>query len=157
MSRLPTPAGPPRTGRAWIDGASRGNPGAAGFGVLFEGAAGEREEIAGFLGRTTNNVAEYVALAAALTRGRQAGLTHLEVHSDSELVVKQMAGAYRVKAAHLVPLFLKLMELRRAIPHCVIRHVPREENRQADRLANLAIDERRPLPGWLELEVPVEG
>lgn len=136
--------------RGWIDGAARGNPGDAGFGVLLE-RDGEREEIVGFLGRTTNNVAEYVALLAALTRARELGLERLTLHCDSELVVRQLTGAYKVKAPHLVPLFLKVLTLRRAIPHFAIRHVPRSQNKEADRLANRAIDERAPVPAWLEL------
>ncbi len=138
-------------GRAWIDGASRGNPGEAGFGVVFE-TDGGRQEIAGFLGRTTNNVAEYAALVAALGHAARSGCRELEVASDSELLVRQMTGAYRVKAAHLVPIFLRVMELRRGLARFTIRHVPREENREADALANRAVDERLPPPGWLELE-----
>jgi ribonuclease HI len=137
--------------RAWIDGASRGNPGEAGFGVVFE-VDGGRQEIAGFLGRTTNNVAEYAALVAALAHATRSGCRELEVASDSELLVRQMTGAYRVKAAHLVPIFLRVLELRRQLARFRIRHVPREENREADALANRAVDERLPLPVWLELE-----
>lgn len=138
---------------AWIDGASRGNPGEAGFGVLFD-AGGDRREISGFLGRTTNNVAEYAALIAALTFARMQGLTRLTLFSDSQLLVRQLTGAYRVKAPHLVPIFLKVLQLRREIPHFEIHYVPRQENREADRLANQAIDQRLAPPGWLELELP---
>jgi ribonuclease HI len=138
--------------RAWIDGASRGNPGEAGFGVLFESDGGE-EEILGYIGRATNNVAEYAGLLAALTRAAEAGLPRLAVVSDSELLVRQMEGAYRVKAPHLVPYFLRALKLRRAIPQFSIRHVRRGENSRADGLANRAIDERSPLPVWLELPV----
>ena len=137
-------------GRAWIDGASRGNPGDAGFGVLFEAEGGE-EEILGYLGRTTNNVAEYAGLLAALARGSRAGLDRLTVLSDSELLVRQMEGSYRVKAPHLVPYFLAALKLRRSISRFSIRHVRRGENSRADGLANRAIDERAPLPAWLDL------
>ncbi|MGH9464635.1 MAG: ribonuclease HI family protein [Thermoanaerobaculia bacterium] len=137
--------------RAWIDGASRGNPGEAGFGVVFE-VDGHRQEIAGFLGRTTNNVAEYAALVAALQHAARSGCRELEVRSDSELLVRQTTGTYRVKAAHLVPIVLKVNELRRLLRRFSIEHVPREENREADALANRAVDERLPLPSWLELE-----
>lgn len=137
-------------GRAWIDGGSRGNPGPAGFGVLFE-TDGGREEIVGFLGKTTNNVAEYAGLIAALTRARDAGLQQLEIRSDSELLVRQISGVYKVKAPHLVPLFLQAIKLRQAFPRFKIRHVPREENSLADGLANRAIDERSTLPPWLQL------
>ncbi len=139
--------------RAWIDGASRGNPGEAGFGVHFE-SGGEVHEITGFLGRTTNNVAEYAALVAALTFARRRKVKRLTLYSDSQLLVRQLEGAYRVKAAHLVPIFLKVMSLRRQIPEVRIRHVRREQNKDADRLANLAIDGRAAPPDWLELELP---
>ncbi len=137
--------------RAWIDGASRGNPGEAGFGVVFE-ADGARQEIAGFLGRTTNNVAEYAALIAALTHAERSGCRRLDLYSDSELLVRQVAGSYRVKAPHLVPLFLKVISLRRRLERCAVHHVRREGNREADALANRAIDQRLPAPDWLELE-----
>lgn len=139
---------------AWIDGASRGNPGDAGFGVHAR-LGDEVEDIIGFLGRTTNNVAEYAALVAALGHARRRGVSKLRLFSDSQLLVRQITGAYRVKAAHLVPIFLKVMALRRQIPDFEIRHVRREENRDADRLANQAIDQRTPPPAWLELELPV--
>jgi len=139
------------TARAWIDGAARGNPGDAGFGVHLE-RDGVTEEIVGFLGRTTNNVAEYAALLAVLTYARRAGIVDLHVHSDSQLLVRQLEGQYRVKAPHLVPMFLKVLELRRAIPRLKVSHVRREQNKDADRLANRAIDERAPVPDWLELE-----
>ena len=137
--------------RAWIDGAARGNPGEAGFGVHLERDDGT-EEICGFLGRTTNNVAEYAALVAALTWASEHGIEEMEVHSDSQLLVRQFEGQYRVKAPHLVPMFLRVVQLGRRIPELKVRHVPREENQDADRLANKAIDERVPLPDWLELE-----
>jgi ribonuclease HI len=137
-----------RRARAWFDGGARGNPGDAAFGVVVE-HAGSTAEIGGFLGRTTNNVAEYTGLLAALSWAQREGIQELELFSDSELVVKQVAGAYKVKAAHLVPLFLKVLALRRAIPRCTLRHVPRAENARADRLVNRAIDERLPVPEWL--------
>lgn len=139
-----------RGGRAWIDGGARGNPGPAGFGVLLETADGP-EEIVGYLGKTTNNVAEYAGLIAALTRAERQGLERLEVFSDSELLVRQINGQYKVKAPHLVPLFLRALKLRRSFPRFALRHVPRGENSHADGLANRAIDSQAPLPEWLEL------
>lgn len=136
---------------AWIDGASRGNPGDAGFGVLFE-LGEDTYEITGFLGRTTNNVAEYTALLAALTFAQEHDVQEVTVHSDSELLVRQLNGIYRVKAQHLIPLFLEVVRLKRGLGRVQIKHVPREENREADRLANRAIDERAPLPVWFELD-----
>jgi ribonuclease HI len=143
------------TATAWIDGASRGNPGEAGFGVLFD--LGETtHEINGFLGRTTNNVAEYTALLAALTFAGQQGVRKLHLYSDSELLVRQLNGAYRVKARHLIPLFLQVVQLKRELDDFHLEHIPREENREADRLANRAIDERTPLPVWFEFRRDTE-
>ena len=139
--------------RAWIDGASRGNPGEAGFGVLLE-TDRVPEEIVGYLGKATNNVAEYAALIAVLKLAADRGVKKLVVYSDSQLLVRQVNGAYRVKAPHLVPIFLQALKLRQTIPDFTIEHVAREENKEADRLANQAIDLQAELPSWLELEVP---
>ena len=139
-----------KTGRAWIDGAARGNPGDAGFGVHME-AGPETEILCGFLGRATNNVAEYAGLIAALALAHRLGIENLTIFSDSQLLVRQMLGQYRVKAAHLKPLFLHASKLRRQIPKVEIRHVGRDDNSLADGLANRAIDERSPLPEWMEL------
>lgn len=142
-----TSAGP----RAWIDGGARGNPGEAGFGALIELQPGTTDwvEIAGYLGRSTNNVAEYVGLLAALTWAAEQGLRNLHVHSDSLLLVRQLEGAYKVKAVHLQPLHRRAIELRRRLPGLKVTHVRREFNKRADALANRAIDERIPLPDWL--------
>jgi ribonuclease HI len=135
---------------AWVDGAARGNPGPAGFGALLQSAdAGADIELAGFLGAATNNVAEYAGLLAALHAASEQKAERLTVHSDSLLLVRQLEGRYRVKAPHLQPLHARATALRRAIPRFAILHVPREENRRADALANLAIDERRAAPPWL--------
>lgn len=145
---------PPAAGsaRAWIDGASRGNPGEAGFGVLIE-TNRDREEVMGYLGSTTNNVAEYAALIAVLTLAADRGVQKLVVYSDSQLLVRQITGAYRVKAPHLKPIFLQALKLRQTIPQFTIEHVARQENREADRLANQAIDLKASVPAWLELEI----
>jgi ribonuclease HI len=123
-----------------VDGGSRGNPGPAGSGVVLEVAGGPREEHTLFLGRTTNNVAEYAGLLAALERAHVLGVRELEVRSDSELLVKQLNGAYRVRAPHLQPLWLRAVSLMDLLARCRIVHIPREQNSAADRLANLAID-----------------
>jgi ribonuclease HI len=138
---------------AWIDGASRGNPGEAGFGVLVK-CNGDQHELTGFLGRTTNNVAEYAGLIAALGWAREHGVDELVLYSDSQLLVNQFSGAYKVKAAHLVPIFLQVVKLRRGIRHVEAHHVPRAQNNLADSLANRAVDERAPLPDWMVLELP---
>lgn len=126
----------------WIDGGSRGNPGPAGCGIVIELSDGRRETHTLFLGTTTNNVAEYAALLALLERAAALGVTRLEAHSDSELLVKQLKGEYRVKASHLQPLWLRTAELRRGFTRFAISHVRRAANAEADRLANRAMDER---------------
>jgi ribonuclease HI len=145
-----------KSARAWFDGAARGNPGDAGFGLVVE-ADEAVEEIAGFLGRATNNVAEYTGLLAALAWARLHGVEELALFGDSELVVRQLQGTYKVKAPHLRPLFLRALALRRGIPRLRIEHVPRAENRRADLLSNRAIDERLPVPDWLAAVLPAGG
>ena len=108
----------------------------------------------GYLGRTTNNMAEYAALIAVLTLAADRGVQKLVVYSDSQLLVRQITGAYRVKAPHLKPIFLQALKLRQTIPQFTIEHVARQENREADRLANQAIDLKASVPAWLELEIP---
>ncbi len=131
----------PSAAAAAIDGGSRGNPGEAGCGVVLE-LADRREEHCLYLGTATNNVAEYAALLAALERARALGVERLEVRSDSQLVVEQMKGAYKVKAAHLKPLWLQARTLAAGFRRFAIVHVAREANRAADALANRAMDER---------------
>lgn len=131
-----------RTAVAAVDGGSRGNPGEAGCGVVLTLSDGTREEHAVYLGRATNNVAEYAGLLVALERALALGVEELRVHADSELLVKQLRGEYRVKAPHLQPLFARARELSARLARCTIRHVRREANREADRLANQAMDTR---------------
>lgn len=126
---------------AAVDGGSRGNPGEAGCGIVLE-LRGRQERHTVYLGTATNNVAEYAALLAALERARALGVESLDVRSDSQLVVEQMNGGYRVKAAHLKPLWLRARLLAGEFRRFAIRHVAREKNRAADELANRAIDER---------------
>ncbi|HYU26039.1 MAG TPA: ribonuclease HI family protein [Thermoanaerobaculia bacterium] len=125
---------------AFVDGASRGNPGPAGFGVFMSTDAGEIIELCGFLGTTTNNVAEYAGLIEALLTARQEGATEVEVISDSLLLVNQMLGKYRVKHPNLIPLYNKAVRLTREFRRFSIRHTLRAGNKEADRLANLAVD-----------------
>jgi ribonuclease HI len=126
---------------AYCDGGSRGNPGPAGFGVYIQDSAGRvLAELSQYLGKQTNNFAEYSALLAALEFAIAQGHRSLRVISDSELMVKQMKGQYRVNSPELRPLY---EEARRRVPqleHFQIQHVLREKNRHADRLANLAMD-----------------
>lgn len=125
----------------YTDGAARGNPGPAGAGVRIEGPDGAAlAEIAEYLGETTNNVAEYRALLLGLERARVLGASQIEVRSDSELLVRQMTGAYRVRNEGLRPLVARAHALADAFASVAYVHVRRESNRAADRLANLAIE-----------------
>jgi ribonuclease HI len=129
--------------RIHVDGASRGNPGEAGFGVHVSAPDGRTvAELYGHLGRATNNVAEYQGLLHALRWALARGAGTVEIFSDSELLVRQMAGRYRVKNPGLQPLYREASELMARLDRVRIRHVPREENREADALANRALDER---------------
>jgi ribonuclease HI len=125
---------------AFIDGAARGNPGPAGYGVHMTTGSGEIIEICGYLGRATNNVAEYAGLLEALETAREEGAAEVEVVSDSELLVKQMLGIYRVKHPNLIPMYKKAKELSLHFSRFSIRHTLRAGNKEADRLANLAVD-----------------
>lgn len=128
----------------YVDGGARGNPGPAGAGVVILTATGEPvHEAAYFLGSQTNNFAEYVALIRALERAARTGPKSITIHSDSELLVRQITGDYQVKAANLRPLFEQVQVLLLKVPRWQIRHVRREQNRRADELANLAMDEKR--------------
>ncbi len=127
---------------AYIDGGSRGNPGPAGYGVRIEDEQATLvEELRGALGVATNNVAEYNGLLAALTWAVDHTVTSLEVRSDSELLVKQMLGVYRVKNPGLQALHRKARLLAARVGRVRFQHVRRELNKEADRLANLAMDE----------------
>ncbi len=127
---------------AYIDGGARGNPGPAGYGVRIEDAAGQvLAELHGGLGIATNNVAEYNGLLAALRYAAERGERDVHIRADSELLVKQMRGEYRVKHAGLKPLFLEACALVRRIGQVSFTHVPRAENKEADRLSNLGMDE----------------
>lgn len=137
-----TAASPTGVTRVHIDGASRGNPGPAGIGVLFVGEDGAVvERIHRGIGIATNNVAEYSALLAALEHARAIGMTDLEIYSDSELLVRQLQGRYQVKHLSLRPLHTAARELIAGLNRFAIHHVPRELNREADALANRGIDE----------------
>jgi ribonuclease HI len=140
-------ASPPLPGPAEIlihaDGASRGNPGEAGAGVVIADGQGKTlKEWKSYLGMATNNVAEYRAVLLALEKASALGVKSVIINMDSELVVRQLLGEYKVREAHLKPLHQKALELLRAFPQYRLRHVPREENRRADQLANEAIDQK---------------
>lgn len=156
---------------AHIDGGARGNPGPAGYGVYVEEEgrrAGDRKPIAqlhGYLGIATNNTAEYAALLALLEYAVAARPKALRILSDSELLTRQMEGTYRVKDPKLRVLHAAARRLVAALPHVSLQHIPREENREADALANLAMDRQessgslpsalRSLPrGAIQAELP---
>ncbi len=129
--------------RLHVDGASRGNPGEAGFGVHVTAPDGsEVAGLFGYLGKATNNVAEYQALLHGLRFALARGASSVEVFSDSELLVRQLEGRYRVKNAGLVPLHREAQGLLARFAKARVAHVPREKNRDADALANRALDER---------------
>lgn len=127
-----------------VDGGARGNPGPAGAGVVIQSDDGNLiHEGAYFLGQQTNNAAEYHALIRALQRVTRCGEPTVTVRSDSELLVRQIIGEYRVKSGNLAQLFHQVQLLLLRIPCWRIQHIPREENSRADELANLAIDQQR--------------
>lgn len=127
--------------RAAFDGGSRGNPGTAAWGVAILDDAGRYlEGHAGTLGHATNNVAEYHGLLEALRLAIERRADDVEILADSELIVRQIEGRYKVRKAHLKPLWAEATRLIRRIERFRIAHVPRKENREADRLVNLALD-----------------
>jgi ribonuclease HI len=126
---------------AHIDGGARGNPGPAGYGVVIEDEIGRPvAELSEFLGRQTNNYAEYSGLLAALTYATKHGFKALKVFSDSELMVKQIKGQYKVNHPALKDLHTKAIRMIDGLEAFEINHVLREKNRDADRLANRAMD-----------------
>ena len=127
--------------RLWTDGGSRGNPGPAAYAFVLEAEDGTVLEARGeAIGVATNNVAEYAALVAGLGQALEHGVTELDVRSDSELMVKQMRGEYRVKNKDLQALFLDASQSAGRIGGVSFTHVRREHNELADRLVNEALD-----------------
>ena len=128
--------------RANIDGGSRGNPGPAAYGIVIRDGRGEIvTKLKKYIGRMTNNVAEYYGLIAAMDYAQSHGIRALRVESDSELLVKQMRGQYKVKSEDLRPLFERAQKMSKAFDSFRIEHIYREQNREADALANEALDE----------------
>ena len=123
------------------DGGSRGNPGNPAIGVVVDG-----REYGEYIGKTTNNVAEYKAVifalkkAKALLGSKKAAETEVEIRADSELLVKQMNGEYKIKNEELQPLFFEIWNSKQDFKSVAFKHVPREENKDADRLVNQALD-----------------
>jgi len=128
--------------RVNIDGGSRGNPGPAAYGVLIRDPRGQVvAKLKKYIGRMTNNVAEYYGLISALDYAQTHGIRALRVESDSELLVKQMRGLYKVKSGDLQPLFERAKKMSQGFESFRIEHVYREQNREADALANEVLDE----------------
>lgn len=125
----------------YIDGASRGNPGDAGIGILIKEPGGKTREITKFLGTRTNNQAEYTALIEALESAKELNTHPIRIFTDSLLVANQVNGLWKVKHAEIIPLNKKAKSLFTSFEDITIRHIPREKNSEADRLANQAIDE----------------
>ena len=138
------PAHPTDACVANVDGASRNNPGPASYGVVIRRADGAPlKSLTKYIGVKTNNEAEYFGLIAALDFAVAHGISKLRVRSDSELLVRQMQGHYKVKSAALRPLHEQARKLAAGLAYFSIEHVPREQNREADRLANAALDAPR--------------
>lgn len=129
--------------KIYTDGAARGNPGEAGAGVvILDGKDEVIGELSRYLGVTTNNVAEYQGAILGFTAALELKARSVELYSDSELLVRQLLGQYKVKSPGLVPLHRRVVELMGKFAGVRITHIPREQNRRADQLANLGIDER---------------
>ena len=125
----------------FTDGAAEPNPGPAAIGAIIKDKQGKLiDRISRYIGIATNNQAEYKAIITALEKAIKLGATHVEVNSDSELVVRQINGRYRVKNAALRPLYQQVKQLQGLLEGFTITHIPREENTEADNLANAALD-----------------
>jgi len=129
----------------YTDGAARGNPGPAGLGAILRDAetGAVLAELARFLGVRTNNYAEWTAVEDALREALALGASQVDLRMDSELVARQISGRYRVKHPDLKPIHARVMEMLGQLGGYTVGHVPRELNKDADRLSNVAIDERR--------------
>ena len=129
---------------AYIDGGSRGNPGPAAAGFTLADSCGTKLQAKGFfLGKATNNVAEYTSFLKALEAAKQIDVEQLTVFSDSQLLVRQINGQYKVKSELIRPLYQEAVKLLRGFKSWQVRHIPREQNKEADKLVNQALDFRR--------------
>lgn len=124
-----------------VDGAARGNPGPAAIGAVIKDERGRLiTQISRCLGITTNNQAEYRAIITALEEALKLGATQVALYSDSELAVRQISGQYRVKNTALKPLYQQVKQLQNSLAGFTIAYIPREQNREADKLTNMALD-----------------
>lgn len=125
----------------YTDGASRGNPGPSGIGVVILDARKKKlKELSKYIGETTNNIAEYNALICALEEASALAADEVVIYMDSELMARQLSGEYRVKSDEIKPLFEKALGMLKNIGSFEIRHIEREKNKDADKLANKAIN-----------------
>jgi ribonuclease HI len=140
-----SPGASPRRILIYTDGAARGNPGPAGLGAILRDAetGAVLVELARFLGVRTNNYAEWTAVEEALREALALGASQVDLRMDSELVARQISGRYRVKHPDLKPIHARVMAMLGQLKGYTVGHVPRELNKDADRLSNVAIDERR--------------
>jgi ribonuclease HI len=128
----------------YVDGASRGNPGEASYGFAIMNSDLEVIYQEGeYIGQTTNNVAEYTALLRALEYAQAHEIANVEIRADSQLLVRQLLGEYKVKSSNLEPLYESCRALLKQFRWVEIKHVPREQNKIADKLANQALDRRK--------------
>ncbi len=143
QGHLPLGGGSGTSALLYTDGASRGNPGASGWGATLIDAAsgGVIAEACGPLPDTTNNVAEYTAIIEGLKLAHQHGVSTLELRADSLLLIMQLLGKYKIKAPHLIPLAAEARKLLARFERWSAVHVPREQNKRADRQANLGADQ----------------
>jgi ribonuclease HI len=154
LAQEKTPAAPPavasgstgagKAGRAIVysDGAARGNPGPAGAGAVITDSRGTMlARLGRFLGRQTNNVAEYQGLLLGLRHAKELGVREVAVRADSQLMIRQLAGQYAVKNPGLKPLHAEALRLLRSFDNYKLEHIPREQNALADEMSNRAIDE----------------
>jgi len=140
-----TDDGSPQRLLIYTDGAARGNPGPAGLGAILRDAetGAVLAELARFLGVRTNNYAEWTAVEEALREALSLGASQVDLRMDSELVARQITGRYRVKHPDLKPIHARVMAMLGQLTGYTVGHVPRELNKDADRLSNIAIDELR--------------
>jgi len=130
--------------RIYSDGASKGNPGPAGIGAIILDPKGKpAQRIAEYIGVTTNNVAEYQALIEALKVCAERKWSPVEVFCDSELLIRQLTGQYKVKHPNIIPLHAEAKQLLAKIGCESLQHIPREQNKEADRLSNVGVDKGR--------------
>lgn len=124
-----------------VDGACKGNPGPASIGVSITDQKGESiRELSEYIGTATNNIAEYFSLIYGLTEAISLRMTHVQVYTDSQLMARQFSGEYKVKEPHVKILHRIVKKLSQYFLSCKVEHIPREQNKIADRLANEAID-----------------